>query len=230
MVARGPWRPLTASQWRALSPESESPSLALFALPAAALAPFRELREAAALSRRGETFRISMRNHNHETRAFLDYAVDRWGAGRQPAGEPGGVHVNDPGLEATTINPVGRRRIGLHVDDWYRAPVSRRHMSPNRICVNLGCEDRFFLFLNLPMRRVYELSGAPRHASGSRAAQAFCRLFPHYPVLKLRMRPGEAYIAPTENLVHDGCSSGMRTPDVTLSLLGRFRVPGPFGR
>jgi hypothetical protein len=50
------------------------------------------------------------------------------------------------------------------------------------------------------------------------------RQFPTYPVLRLRVKPGEAYIAPTDNLIHDGSSVGKQFPDITIHNLGYFGV------
>lgn len=225
VVARGPWRQLSDAEWRELTPAVKNPSVALIALPAAVLKPFHEIREIAARTRTAKRLWDALPDYDQRVHTFLSYAVRLYGYGSQ-AKDPGGIHVNNPGMRAATVNPKGGMRVGLHLDDWYRASPQNRHRSPNRICVNLGCEDRYFLFLNIPIRRVYALAGASTELSGSMAGQLFFRRFPRYPVVKLRMRPGEAYIAPTENLIHDGCTTGMTSPDVTLSLLGRFRVPG----
>jgi hypothetical protein len=53
-------------------------------------------------------------------------------------------------------------------------------------------------------------------------ARRFLTLFCDYPVLRLRIQPGEAYIAPTENVVHDGSSMEMSVADISLSLRGRL--------
>jgi hypothetical protein len=51
---------------------------------------------------------------------------------------------------------------------------------------------------------------------------AFMSTFPDYPIVRLRLRPGEAYIAPTENVLHDGSSTGVRAINQYLSMRGRF--------
>jgi hypothetical protein len=43
--------------------------------------------------------------------------------------------------------------------------------------------------------------------------------------VRVRIDPGEAYIAPTDYLVHDGDSTGKSLPDVNYALLGRFVPP-----
>ncbi len=48
--------------------------------------------------------------------------------------------------------------------------------------------------------------------------------YPDYPVIKVRVAPGEAYIAPTENMIHDGSTVGKQYPDIHLTLFGYFRT------
>lgn len=36
---------------------------------------------------------------------------------------------------------------------------------------------------------------------------AFMRTFADYPIIRLRLRPGEAYVAPVENFLHDSTSA-----------------------
>jgi hypothetical protein len=48
------------------------------------------------------------------------------------------------------------------------------------------------------------------------------KAYPAYPVTRLRLRSREAYIAPTDNFVHDGSSAGGRYPDIALHMLGYF--------
>ena len=48
------------------------------------------------------------------------------------------------------------------------------------------------------------------------------RSCPNYPVARLRIDPGEAYILPTDNLIHDASTEGTRCPDITLTFLGFF--------
>jgi hypothetical protein len=58
----------------------------------------------------------------------------------------------------------------------------------------------------------------------SAIARDFMRAFPSYPAVRLRIRPGEAYIAPTENIAHDGSTIGMDAMDITLTVIGRFSL------
>ena len=60
--------------------------------------------------------------------------------------------------------------------------------------------------------------------------QTFMSRFPGYPIMKVRVAPGEAYIAPTDNMIHDASTVGSKTPSVTLTLRGWFTVPGGANR
>jgi hypothetical protein len=160
----------------------------------------------------------------------------------------GGIWVGSPGGTTQTVHPQTRSLVGLHVDSWYERPVMSCHEAPNRISVNLGACDRFLLFLNLAVSQICErvMSALPeeiarcplaariarlppeelhRSRGLSTVARAFLLLYPHYPVARLRVRSGEAYIAPTEAIVHDGSSAGAWSPDVTFSIRGYFRNP-----
>jgi hypothetical protein len=139
------------------------------------------------------------------------------------------VRINRPGLPTTTVDD-GMFYIGLHVDNWYGHELGMRHASPNRICINIGRESRYFLFINLSMSSMFSLlrrDGAARiHPGlvGTPLGLAFMRTFPAYPVLRLRIDPGEGYLAPTEDLVHDASTVGLRSWDLAVHILGRFTV------
>jgi hypothetical protein len=139
------------------------------------------------------------------------------------------IATNSTGLNTVTYNPEEQCFIGLHLDSWDRFPLEKRHLSTNRICINLGFEDRFFLFINLTLMDIFyllnvnELDEAPEFSLKNRQErlrqyyfsnpsnqlktqpdylrQMFLHQYPHYPVVKVRVSPGEAYIAPTENII-----------------------------
>jgi hypothetical protein len=75
------------------------------------------------------------------------------------------------------------------------------------------------------------LSSSPDETKGSAqlprwnvsiVGKVFMQSFPRYPVIKLMVRPGEAYIAPTENLIHDSTTEEKNMLDVAVTLLGAF--------
>ncbi|MBW4689711.1 MAG: hypothetical protein KME40_32610 [Komarekiella atlantica HA4396-MV6] len=129
-----------------------------------------------------------------------------------------GLYIKPPGLKTVTVNSVNNQSenlyIGMHLDSWDRYPLRRRHKSRNRICINLGCEDRFFLFINLTLIDMFYALGLlipkdiHKHYRGTELGNEFMKQYPSYPVVKLTVRPNEAYIAPTDNLIHDASTRG----------------------
>ena len=55
--------------------------------------------------------------------------------------------------------------------------------------------------------------------------ELFLSNYPDYPVIKIRVSPGEAYIAPTENMIHDGCTINKQFFDVIMTIRGNFNLP-----
>lgn len=163
------------------------------------------------------------------------------------------LSVNLPGLPTVTYNPTSRQFIGLHLDSWDKQPIENRHLSSNRICINLGLEDRFFLFINLTLLDILHLIQLDEPTDLMKLAwenrqqilrhyyfgdsmslveccpiavrHDFLTGFPSYPVIKLRVSPGEAYIAPTENMIHDGCTLDKQFCDLTLTIRGHIELP-----
>ncbi len=137
-----------------------------------------------------------------------------------------GAAVAQPGLRTVTIDG-GRRpleRTGLHVDSWDGGAAGARARSRRRLCVNAGREPRYLLFVP---RRVSSLAaeaarvGAPVNAIASELLSSR----PDLPIVRVRVDPGEAYVASTEDLIHDGSTEGAREPDLALHFIGHFGAP-----
>ena len=134
---------------------------------------------------------------------------------------------NSPGLKTVTVNNEDERYIGLHLDSWDDLPLEDRARSTNRICLNIGQSDRYFLFLPFSLIEMSGLlsefadwdSNTPHIMLGDH----FMERFPHVPAIRCRLQPGEAYIAPTENLLHDGSSEGQRYIDEQFTVRGHIR-------
>jgi radical SAM protein with 4Fe4S-binding SPASM domain len=141
-----------------------------------------------------------------------------------------GISLVAAGFTTTAVDFSTNRRLGLHVDSGPGSAPRMRAQTLNRISVNLGKEPRRLLFLNLSLAQVIarlpaDVGNDPAN-SPTDLARAFLRAFPRYPVLSLEVEPGEAYIAPTENMIHDGYTGHLTSPDASLSVLGHFRRPG----
>jgi flavin-dependent dehydrogenase len=149
-----------------------------------------------------------------------------------------GAAFNPSGLATTTQGPDGRR-IGLHVDSWTQRPADERGTAQNRICINIGAGPRRLVFLPLPLDEIVAGLGASRGElallGATDIARIFMRSHPDVPVLAVTVAPGEAYIAPTENMVHDGSTLFCEHGDLIATYLGRFsdrplRQPPPARR
>lgn len=134
-----------------------------------------------------------------------------------------GSLVQPGNLLTTTLDPSDDKRQGLHVDSWSKRGPLDRATAPNRICVNLGTSPRRLLLLDLGLDQIAGLMSGVPVDNPTDIARAFLALHPTYPVLAVEVHPGEAYVAATENLVHDGSSVGSGAPDVTMTVMGEFR-------
>ncbi len=140
----------------------------------------------------------------------------------------------DVNLPTSTINEIEYLPLklfaGLHLDSWDYLPFRNRHRARNRICINLGSETRYFLLINLTLKQIFtELNLVDpddiyQDYRGVRLPNKFLRAFPDYPVVRLTIHPGEAYIAPTENFIHDATSIGKTVPDWNMTFLGNFKI------
>ncbi len=135
------------------------------------------------------------------------------------------VGRDDPGLITMTRAVDQDARVGMHFDMWDRLAVDDLESGSNRVSVNLGPSDRYFIFLNQTaagMAAILNRENVPFRHDVNSIGVAFMSAFPDYPIVRVRLRPGDAYIAPTENLLHDGNSSDVVDINHYLSVRGRF--------
>ena len=141
-----------------------------------------------------------------------------------------GPSQNPGNLKTVTINFDIGRYIGLHLDNWdQQLDLDSRHLATNRICVNIGQDDRYFLFLPLSLMDIASTLSegmgpgweAPRR--NTLIGRQFMGRFPDVPVIRCQLAPGEAYLAPTENLVHDGSTLRQSGIDELFTIRGHLR-------
>jgi hypothetical protein len=145
-----------------------------------------------------------------------------------------GIQASVPGLITTTKDLTQylpqTPYVGIHLDSWEKQPLKRRHSSRNRLCINIGEETRYFLFINLSILQIFHMlelkdpEDIPQYYRGTALPNLFLKKYPNYPICKLSLEPNEAYIAPTENMLHDATSVGKTVPDVSLTFLGKFSL------
>jgi len=226
IVPKRGWRAVTASEWAQLmgrAPDggtldvAPAPAELVAAFRALGLAEGRTVGDCHALVR-SEAYVDAL----HQALPLLEPLVVS-DEGLQLLG----TCVQRGGLWSTTTHvdaDVGERFSGLHVDDWDRLEPGERHLGRLQMSINLGVRDRFFVFV---ATTVDELAGGTDRDLGYIGwGRALFAQAPETPIWKVRVRPGELYLAPTDNLIHDGTTVGNDAPDVTLNLRGHFRVAG----
>jgi hypothetical protein len=214
-LPREPWRPLAPTeQSRLLSNDSfDDParSIGIVRLLDGFAERCRHIKQA---EKEGPSF--EMVASDLETVCHLGAPLHFHGAGSNPAG-----------LQTVTIDRRSGQFTGLHLDSWDNLDLAERHRSSNRICVNIGEESRYFLFvpvalMDMPHMVAERLAGTEPPPSMS-LDRLFMQLCSDVPVVRCRLAPGEAYIAPTECLLHDGSSAGQRYLDEQLTVRGFIR-------
>lgn len=133
------------------------------------------------------------------------------------------VGLRNKPAETITVDTNINKKIGLHLDSWDRQPLTMRDECRNRICLNLGEGERHFIFLNKTVIELLrELELKSNKIGGTQLGRMFLMNNSSYPITKITVKPGEAYIAPTENIIHDGSNTNNSKPDITFTMLGNF--------
>jgi uncharacterized protein len=230
-----PWRPLSVDEHRVVVAHSpidvSSAIIRVVRIPESLLAPFKALRDAAAcaISEEGIATHLGSAVTLKGIRALYRNLKTARTDGHIPPGwtADGYIVPRPPGLPTATINGSTQQLVGLHADDWYGLTLDIPDRSPCRFCVNLGSEDRYLLFSPVPVERMKAsleaIANLPEdRATGTPLVREFLAMFPEIPILRLRVRPGEAYVAPTERIAHDVSTWDRSTVDVALHMQGFF--------
>lgn len=136
---------------------------------------------------------------------------------------------NKPSMRSTTFDPKFNSYIGLHFDNFSKPPVNKRFSSQVRAVINLGDEERSFVFINLTLIQIFNmlnLEHSPdnyqKYILASPMANIFMQNFPDHPVIRLLIKPGEGYIAPTQNIIHDGYTVDKTIVDTVMMIRADF--------
>ncbi len=133
-----------------------------------------------------------------------------------------GVSYNPPGLTTVTYDRRDNNRIGLHLDSWESNSIRERSNARNRISVNIGSGPRHLLFMSSGVDIVYRRVGL-HEPNNDLFKQLFAATrFLRHSVYSLEVRPNEAYIAPTECLVHDGSTRWSSHTDRSMTIRARL--------
>ncbi len=130
-----------------------------------------------------------------------------------------GLATHAPGQLTVTRRTPADRKIGLHVDSWDQHKSEGRAESRNRLCINLGSQPRLFCFGDQLLSN-YTLDSRITNLGRFLCEETFRagRFF------ALKVDPGFAYVAPTENIVHDGSTLFQSEPDLSFTLIGNIAL------
>jgi hypothetical protein len=144
------------------------------------------------------------------------------------------VGTNFPNIEMLASNttklppgyqPQDMRYMGIHNDGTQEMRLYTAHKFGNRISINVGQETRSFLFVNLSMIQAANMLKKKVDAKKinlSNIRSLFFEHFPGYPVIRVRQKPYQYYIAATNNFFHDGSTLGNTMLDINFVYFGSF--------
>lgn len=132
-------------------------------------------------------------------------------------------HTESPaGYRTTTVDQRFGRRNGIHLDNWDRLPIDERKRSRRRLAVNLGPGHRYLV---VTMEDICDISARyqiPSAYPRTEDVRDFVREGGSLSCVRIRIEPGEGYIAPTELVPHDGSTSGAGLPSRIAFWLGHW--------
>ncbi|GGV00611.1 hypothetical protein GCM10010182_17380 [Actinomadura cremea] len=127
--------------------------------------------------------------------------------------------VHAPGRPSTAFNYDEGVYMGLHIDNQQDLPLDERDRSFLLASVNIGFAERYLQFVNLrvtDLMAMVEKSGREVPQTARALKDAFFDAYPDYPVLRVMLRPGQAYLLNTQDVLHDGATNERGMPDVSL--------------
>ena len=135
-----------------------------------------------------------------------------------------GIGINGPGMATTSIDRNIDRIVGIHVDHWDQLPLTARPTANNRLAINVGESSYYFLVLPTTLAEMTRLLGlgVDDGVDLNELPARFMAAFPDRPVCRFEIAPGDIYIAPTDNLIHDGSTTGVATESRQIVFRGIF--------
>lgn len=139
-----------------------------------------------------------------------------------------GITFHGPGQRSTAYDPVHGEYRGLHIDDHEKAPLDQRGACFLLLNVNLGDASRFLQFIPLTVEglrlTLHQDCGLNTEGlSAKDLKNAFFTSNPNTIVWRVAIPPGAAYLAQTQNLIHDGATNTVGLDDVSLQLAFSIR-------
>ena len=134
--------------------------------------------------------------------------------------------INAPFLESTGYNVQTRSFMGLHYDR-YKSYEPEDDACFQLIGLNLGLCERSFCFSRFSpsaVGRRRKLHGQQGHALDDSASGigSFLPFHENEPIYRMTLEPLQAYIAPTQCIIHDGMTNRKGLADVSLFIACQF--------
>ena len=119
-----------------------------------------------------------------------------------------GFTVNHPGMSTTTVDVARGELCGMHFESWESLSLPERFAARKRLSINLGPGPRWFLFVPRTLSSLTASAGAPdTDADPTRTVVNTMRTcVEEFSCVALCLQAGQAYLAPTESLMHDATS------------------------
>ena len=202
------WSPLTSEQVAALRPPTNAAAgtvheIVRLPLTAAELARLRENSVEYSLSDQSRSIDFDPFGGRHAS-MFIGH-VDNLG-----------------GQRTSTVDQQVGTRNGIHLDNFDRLPISERRSSRRRLAVNLGPGHRYVIVATIDICDIsaqHRIAGEyPRTGD----VREYVRQGGSLSCVRIRLEPGEGYIAPTELVPHDGSTSGAVLPSRIAFWLGHW--------
>ncbi|MFE4514251.1 hypothetical protein ACFRMQ_08670 [Kitasatospora sp. NPDC056783] len=136
-------------------------------------------------------------------------------------------HATSPAGDLTvTVNPANGKRLGIHLDNWDRLPYPHRRSSRRRLCFNAGPGSRYLLIGDTDASAICRRLGRddPTHYPHTDDIRAYVHTGHPLRCLRLRLDPGEGYLAPTELLPHDGSTMDLPDPSTAAFWLDHWPI------
>lgn len=140
-----------------------------------------------------------------------------------------GVNIYDRELPTITTDPGLNKRLGLHTDIFDTQQGIPSPTDYSRVLFNLGDHDHWFSYIDMSIREIedwYKQQNTKiNYPSSHDCAMHLLHTHTDIPIYAFRVRPGEAYIAPTENCIHDGVIMDDKGGwIVNLAIRGKFNI------
>lgn len=141
--------------------------------------------------------------------------------------ENGDLVLNPPNVPSTAFDYDRGFCIGMHIDDHQKLPFDNRTAGFQLLNINLGLAERYLCFVNYSflqlLEKVRSKTNVPIHTARE-LKNLFFTYFPEEPIYRITLKPRDAYIAVTQNFIHDGNTNLENKLDISFLVGGRFLV------